>query len=230
MRNRGLRIQSNSSSGLRGESADRFTSLSQTNDYSFDVQTSSSSLNNNNYRHHQSSSNHVRFQGDDISNSYNNNKGLRNRNNTSTNSVSFDPINNISYNPLNASSYTDNLNSDNKHRNINHELLDSSRNTQRIRQNPNKQKGRGKLTKLLLLRRHVDIGFGFSIRGGVEHGTGIFVSNLNKYSDAFAQGLQVGDQILRVNNTSCDGILHEEAVQVNLVLSCFQVMFFQVFV
>jgi len=71
-------------------------------------------------------------------------------------------------------------------------------------------------TKLLFLRRKQENGFGFSIRGGVEHGTGIFVSNINKYSDAYTQGLQIGDQILRANNELFDGILHDEAAQVGL--------------
>ena len=76
------------------------------------------------------------------------------------------------------------------------------------------QKRKPNTTKCVLLRRNQEIGFGFSIRGGVEHGTGIFISNINRYSDAHAQGLQVGDQILRANNALFEGILHDEAVQV----------------
>ena len=72
-------------------------------------------------------------------------------------------------------------------------------------------------TKLLFLRRKEEVGFGFSIRGGVEHGTGIFVSSVNKYSDAYTQGLQIGDQILRANNELFEGILHDEAVQVRRI-------------
>ena len=83
----------------------------------------------------------------------------------------------------------------------------------RVRGNYPKRKNAS--TKVLLLRRHREIGFGFSIRGGVEHGTGIFVSKINRYSDAYAQGLQVGDQILRANNALFEGILHDEAAQVS---------------
>ncbi|XP_066933845.1 uncharacterized protein [Clytia hemisphaerica] len=81
---------------------------------------------------------------------------------------------------------------------------------QRIRGSFHKRKPNS--TKVLLLRRNREIGFGFSIRGGVEHGTGIFISNINKYSDAQAQGLQIGDQILRANNALFEGIVHDEAV------------------
>lgn len=79
------------------------------------------------------------------------------------------------------------------------------------------QKRKPNSTKCVLLRRNREIGFGFSIRGGVEHGTGIFISNINKYSDAHAQGLQVGDQIIRANNALFEGILHDEAVQVRYI-------------
>ena len=88
----------------------------------------------------------------------------------------------------------------------------SNSRVQRIRGSFHKRKPNS--TKVLLLRRNREIGFGFSIRGGVEHGTGIFISNINKYSDAHAQGLQIGDQILRANNALFEGILHDEAVEV----------------
>ena len=88
----------------------------------------------------------------------------------------------------------------------------SNSRVQRIRRNFQKRKS--STTKCVLLRRNREFGFGFSIRGGVEHGTGIFISNINRYSDAHAQGLQVGDQIMRANNALFEGILHDEAVQV----------------
>lgn len=43
-----------------------------------------------------------------------------------------------------------------------------------------------------LQRRAPSYGFGFSIRGGREHGTGFFVSHVEINSDAFFQGLKVG--------------------------------------
>ena len=93
---------------------------------------------------------------------------------------------------------------------------------QRIR--GNFQKRKSSTTKCVLLRRNREIGFGFSIRGGVEHGTGIFISNINRYSDAHAQGLQVGDQIMRANNALFEGILHDEAVQVDKRFSFFKIL------
>ena len=74
---------------------------------------------------------------------------------------------------------------------------------------------RNKATKTLILQRHPEIGFGFSIRGGIEHGTGIFISNINKYSDAFGQGLQIGDQILKANKFPFVDVSHDEIVQVS---------------
>ena len=56
--------------------------------------------------------------------------------------------------------------------------------------------------------------WGFSIRGGSEHGTGIFVSWVDPGSHAQKAGLQAGDQILKVNETSFEGISHFEATQV----------------
>ncbi|XP_062539214.1 uncharacterized protein LOC134207529 [Armigeres subalbatus] len=55
--------------------------------------------------------------------------------------------------------------------------------------------------------------FGFSIRGGLEYGTGFFVSALEKDSEADRQGLQVGDQIVRVNGYHVDDAVHRELAQ-----------------
>ena len=56
--------------------------------------------------------------------------------------------------------------------------------------------------------------WGFSVRGGSEHGIGIFVSWVDPGSQAQKAGLQSGDQILKVNETSFEGISHYEATQV----------------
>lgn len=44
-------------------------------------------------------------------------------------------------------------------------------------------------------RSNPEAPFGFSVRGGHEHGTGIFVSCVNPRSVAYRQGLKVGGQI-----------------------------------
>ncbi|XP_046845705.1 whirlin-like [Xenia sp. Carnegie-2017] len=55
---------------------------------------------------------------------------------------------------------------------------------------------------------------GLTIRGGMEHGLGIFVASVEHHSGADRAGIQVGDQILDVNGKSFVNISHEEAVRV----------------
>ncbi|XP_064111097.1 uncharacterized protein LOC135218597 isoform X4 [Macrobrachium nipponense] len=52
--------------------------------------------------------------------------------------------------------------------------------------------------------------YGFSLRGGLEHGTGFFISHVEPASEAFMQGLRAGDQLLSVNNISVDKAIHRE--------------------
>ncbi|XP_053689280.1 serine-rich adhesin for platelets [Sabethes cyaneus] len=52
--------------------------------------------------------------------------------------------------------------------------------------------------------------FGFSVRGGLEYGTGFFVSAVESDSEAERQGLKVGDQIVRVNGYHVDDAVHRE--------------------
>ncbi|XP_055523391.1 uncharacterized protein LOC129717488 [Wyeomyia smithii] len=52
--------------------------------------------------------------------------------------------------------------------------------------------------------------FGFSIRGGLEYGTGFFVSAVESGSEAERQGLKLGDQIVRVNGYHVDDAVHRE--------------------
>ncbi|RXM95390.1 Whirlin [Acipenser ruthenus] len=61
-------------------------------------------------------------------------------------------------------------------------------------------------------------GLGFSIRGGSEHGVGIYVSLVEPGSLAEKEGLRVGDQILRVNDKVFDRVTHAEAVKVSACL------------
>uniref|UniRef100_A0A7M4F0L4 Whirlin n=1 Tax=Crocodylus porosus TaxID=8502 RepID=A0A7M4F0L4_CROPO len=56
-------------------------------------------------------------------------------------------------------------------------------------------------------------GLGFSIRGGAEHGVGIYVSLVEPGSLAEKEGLRVGDQILTVNDKPLDKVTHAEAVK-----------------
>ena len=71
-------------------------------------------------------------------------------------------------------------------------------------------------------------GFGFSIRGGSEHGIGIFVSSVDVDSVAERQGLLPGDQILTVNDISFEEITHEEAAKVRLhdLLQCIKQFYY----
>ena len=68
------------------------------------------------------------------------------------------------------------------------------------------------IKRLVLKRAHS--GFGFSIRGGAEHGVGLYVSAVDKDSAADREGLLPGDHILFVNETQLDGLTHPEAVRV----------------
>ncbi|XP_072286036.1 whirlin isoform X2 [Pyxicephalus adspersus] len=67
--------------------------------------------------------------------------------------------------------------------------------------------------QVILKRNKNQEGLGFSIRGGVEHGTGIYVSLVEPGSLAEEEGLRVGDQILKANGRSLDRVSHSEAVK-----------------
>eukprot|EP00058_Branchiostoma_floridae_P012034 XP_002597522.1 hypothetical protein BRAFLDRAFT_78922 [Branchiostoma floridae] len=53
---------------------------------------------------------------------------------------------------------------------------------------------------------------GFSLRGGVEHGVGIYVAHVVPSSPAEISGLRVGDEVLRINGYTVDQSTHEEIV------------------
>uniref|UniRef100_A0AAY5EFS3 PDZ domain-containing protein n=1 Tax=Electrophorus electricus TaxID=8005 RepID=A0AAY5EFS3_ELEEL len=72
----------------------------------------------------------------------------------------------------------------------------------------------------ITLKRHKsNEGLGFSIRGGSEHGVGIYVSLVEPGSLAEKEGLRVGDQIMKVNDKVFDRVTHADAVKVNSPLS-----------
>ena len=64
------------------------------------------------------------------------------------------------------------------------------------------------------VKRDANGEWGFNIRGGSDQGTGVFVSWVEPESNAHRSGLQVGDQILKANETSFENINHHDAVQV----------------
>ncbi|XP_030062681.1 whirlin-like [Microcaecilia unicolor] len=73
---------------------------------------------------------------------------------------------------------------------------------------------RGEIRQVILKRNKMNEGLGFSIRGGSEHGVGIYVSLVEPGSLADKEGLRIGDQIVRVNNKPLDSVTHGEAVKV----------------
>ncbi|KAJ8261078.1 hypothetical protein COCON_G00168010 [Conger conger] len=72
----------------------------------------------------------------------------------------------------------------------------------------------GEIRHVSLKRNKSNEGLGFSIRGGSEHGVGIYVSLVEPGSLAEKEGLRVGDQIMKVNDKVFDRVTHAEAVKV----------------
>ncbi|XP_029617830.1 whirlin-like [Salmo trutta] len=72
----------------------------------------------------------------------------------------------------------------------------------------------GEIRQVTLRRSKSNEGLGFSIRGGSEHGVGIYVSLVEPGSFAENEGLRVGDQIVTVNGMLFDRVSHLEAVKV----------------
>uniref|UniRef100_A0A673IEA4 PDZ domain-containing protein n=1 Tax=Sinocyclocheilus rhinocerous TaxID=307959 RepID=A0A673IEA4_9TELE len=76
------------------------------------------------------------------------------------------------------------------------------------------QEAPDEIRQVTLKRSKSHEGLGFSIRGGSEHGVGIYVSLVEPGSSAEREGLRVGDQIMQVNNMVFDRVTHGEAVKV----------------
>ncbi|XP_076836141.1 whirlin isoform X2 [Brachyhypopomus gauderio] len=72
----------------------------------------------------------------------------------------------------------------------------------------------GEIRQVTLKRHKSNEGLGFSIRGGSEHGVGIYVSLVEPGSLAEKEKLRVGDQILKVNDKVFDRVTHADAVKV----------------
>ncbi|XP_035496887.2 whirlin isoform X1 [Scophthalmus maximus] len=72
----------------------------------------------------------------------------------------------------------------------------------------------GEVRKVTLTRSRSHEGLGFSIRGGSEHGVGIYVSLVEPGSSAEREGLRVGDQIVTVNDMMFNNVTHIDAVKV----------------
>lgn len=71
----------------------------------------------------------------------------------------------------------------------------------------------------LYLKRAPGTGYGFSMRGGSEHGVGLYVSSVDDSSIAEYEGLLPGDHIISVNEIQLDGLSHDQAVKVSLILT-----------
>ncbi|XP_066476426.1 PDZ domain-containing protein 7 [Tiliqua scincoides] len=66
----------------------------------------------------------------------------------------------------------------------------------------------------ITVEKSTDGKLGFSVRGGSEHGLGIFVSMVEEGSSAEVAGLRVGDKITEVNSVSLENITMGSAVKV----------------
>ncbi|XP_048829448.1 harmonin isoform X1 [Brienomyrus brachyistius] len=68
-----------------------------------------------------------------------------------------------------------------------------------------------KLKEVRLDRTHPE-GLGLSVRGGLEFGCGLFISQIVKDGQADSVGLQIGDEIVRINGYSIGSCIHEEVI------------------
>ena len=83
-----------------------------------------------------------------------------------------------------------------------------------LRRKKKEEKGKGTGVRRLEVKRDSYGVWGFSIRGGIEYGIGVFVSWVEPGSGAQKSGLQLGDQILKANDLSFENVSHFDAVKV----------------
>ncbi|XP_066278702.1 harmonin-like isoform X2 [Branchiostoma lanceolatum] len=74
---------------------------------------------------------------------------------------------------------------------------------------PNRLARKARIVKLV---KNGPDSLGFSLRGGIEHGVGIYVAHVVPSSPAEISGLRVGDEVLRINGYSVNESTHEEIV------------------
>ncbi|XP_048842617.1 PDZ domain-containing protein 7-like [Brienomyrus brachyistius] len=72
----------------------------------------------------------------------------------------------------------------------------------------------GEVTRAITVERSTEGKLGFSVRGGAEHGLGVFVSKVEGGSSAARAGLCVGDQLVEVNAVGLEGVTMSSAVKV----------------
>nr|XP_023676380.1 PDZ domain-containing protein 7 isoform X1 [Paramormyrops kingsleyae] len=70
------------------------------------------------------------------------------------------------------------------------------------------------VTRTITVERSAVGKLGFSVRGGAEHGLGVFVSKVEGGSSAARAGLCVGDQLVEVNAVGLEGVTMSSAVKV----------------
>jgi hypothetical protein len=75
-----------------------------------------------------------------------------------------------------------------------------------------KAKTNGSFRVVNLQKPAVDSSLGFSIRGGREFGTGVYISHVDENTMALKEGLQVGDQVIECNGIDFENITHSSAV------------------
>ncbi|XP_036007671.1 harmonin isoform X1 [Fundulus heteroclitus] len=68
-----------------------------------------------------------------------------------------------------------------------------------------------KLKEVRLDRTHRE-GLGLSVRGGLEFGCGLYISQIVKDGQAYNVGLQLGDEIVRINGYPISSCIHEEVI------------------
>ncbi|XP_069821083.1 harmonin isoform X1 [Dendropsophus ebraccatus] len=68
-----------------------------------------------------------------------------------------------------------------------------------------------KLREVKLDRSHPD-GLGLSVRGGLEFNCSLYISHIMKEGQADNAGLQIGDEVVRINGYSIGACTHEEVI------------------